>query len=213
MRFSDRDQAGQLLGQHLVASGLAGQVDLVLGIPRGGVVVARGVATALGAALGLIIAAKIGAPANPELAIGATTSEGHTLWNQDLVRHLDLDQTLLEGLESAAQRQVRSRMREYLAGSDPSLRVEGRRLVVVDDGIATGFTMRAALRSLRDGGAARVSLAVPVAPADTLERLSAEVDEVFCLHSPRDFVAVGMFYRIFDQVDDHQVKTILSPGG
>jgi predicted phosphoribosyltransferase len=203
--YRDRRQAGIELGR--AVEKLALERPLVLGIPRGGVPVAAEVARAIGAELGVVVARKIGAPWNPELAIGATTANG-ALW-------LDHEAVALVGaneawIETERRRQVEeARRREALFDGRHRPSIAGREVVVVDDGIATGSTAIAAVRAVVADRAARVVLAVPVAPPSVVTKLRAIADDVICLHEDPDFLAVGSYYIDFDQVKDAEVKAIL----
>ena len=204
--FRDRADAGAQLAKSLV--GRTGPDALVLGIPRGGVVVAAELARALGAELDVIVARKLGAPMSAELAIGAVTADGGRFLNDEIVRELHVpgeyivEITELERAE-AERRQVRFR------GSRPPPRVNGRTVILVDDGLATGATMRAAVRSLRHAVPQRIIAAVPVGSPEACAALRGEVDELVCLAEPEDFGAVGMFYRDFQPTEDSEVERLL----
>ncbi len=205
--FKDRHEAGNLLARRLNQKQL--RADLVLGIPRGGVVVADKVALAMNLPLDVIVTRKVGAPGNPELAVGAVTSEGHALWNETLLRQLSLTPEDLSEEVREARWDIDERISRYRAGR-VGRAVEGKQVILVDDGIATGFTVKAALSSLREAGAAATTLAVPVAPEDTLDDLRPEVDHLVCLSSPEPFWAVSAFYSSFAQVSSREVVNILS---
>lgn len=211
MRFRDRWEAGQRLAEalrHLAPEARAGQL-VVLGIPRGGVIVAYEVARALQAPLDVVLAHKLGAPGNPELAIGAVAEDG-TLWVDPLaMAELEVSPAYLEE-EIRRQHEELRRRAERFRGARPPVPVAGRNAVVVDDGIATGATMRVSLRSLRSRGARRLVVAAPVAPPEMLPRVEAEADEVVVLYTPALFWAVGAFYEHFDQVPDEQVVALLA---
>lgn len=206
MLFNDRWDAGRRLAKHLAGRDLPGLV--VLGIPRGGVVVAYEVARSLGAPLDVIIPRKIGAPSNPELAIGALAQDGTLVVDRALVEALGVSARYLQEETERQKAEIERRLSLYREG-EPPIGLADATVVVVDDGIATGATVLAALRGLRSSRPARVILAVPVAPPDTLERLSPEADEVVCLASPEPFYAVGQFYRHFDQTGDEEVVDLL----
>jgi predicted phosphoribosyltransferase len=206
MRFHDREDAGGLLGAALSRRGVE-QPVVVLGIPRGGIPVAAEVARALRAPLGVVVSRKIGAPGNPEVAIGATTANGATYMDP---RARELIETAADFVEAERGRQIReARRRERLFPFGTSSNVTGHHALVVDDGLATGATAIAALRSLKTAGARRVTLAVPVAASSTLDRLAEEADEVLCLHADPDFMAVGQYYDDFTQVTDEEARAIL----
>ena len=196
-----------MLGEQLAF--LKGENDvIVLGIPRGGIIVAREVADAIGAPLDLIIARKLGAPGNSELAVGAVTQDGEMIVDREIVKSLGVshDYLRLEGEKVGAE--IARRLLSY-RGDRPYPRLEGRTVVVVDDGIATGSTVRAAVQSVRMRGAKSVILAVPVGPRETLSELARTTDRVICLSSPEPFFAIGEFYRDFEQVDDETVRQAL----
>lgn len=224
--LADRCQAGRLLGQ-AVASSLAAlsaasqplppstargregeRPPLVLGIPRGGLVVAAPVAEAIGGELDIVISRKVGAPHNPELAIGAVTPDGVALWNQKLLDDLHLEASSMETLVKAEAKEIHRRLSQYRRRQGPPPMC-GRVIVLVDDGLATGFTALAALRYLARQQPRHLLLAIPVAPWETVDFLKGEVDELICLATPEPFYAVGQFYRHFSQVSDAEVIAIL----
>ena len=204
--FSDRVDAGRRL-----VSALRGLVDkdaIVLAIPRGGVVVGYEVAKVLGVPLDVIIPRKIGAPGNPELAIGAMTEDGTVLLNERLVEQLQVSDYYIKR-ESAAQKlEIQRRLKLY-RGEVPYPSLANRDVILVDDGIATGFTMKAALASVRKRGAKTVVVAIPVGPPSTIMELEQEADHVVCLHTPESFYAIGQFYRDFTQTRDEEVTILL----
>ena len=196
--FDDRTDAGRRLGEALSERGL--ETDLVLAIPRGGLPVGRAVADALGVPLDVVVSSKIGAPGNPELAIGAVASDGSAWLDEEAVEALGVDPAYVSREREREAEAARAKAARYR--TDDPLDVSGRRVTVVDDGAATGSTAIAAVRLLREQGAARVVVALPVAPPETVEALERMADEVVCLLTPRSFGAVGRFYRRFDQVSD-----------
>lgn len=206
MLFNDRLDAGRRLAKRLSAMNLSNPV--VQGVPRGGVVVAYEVSRALGAPLDVVISRKIGAPGNPELAIGAVAQDGTLVVDQALVRALGVDEDYLSEEAARQQEEITRRLNRYRQGL-PAVDVSGATVIVVDDGIATGATVLAALRGLRAADAGRIILAVPVAPPDTLERLASEADDIVCLATPEPFYAVGQFYRHFEQTSDEEVVELL----
>lgn len=209
--FLDRRQAGQAL---LVAlSCLKGRVGLlVVGIPRGGVVVASVVAEGLDAPLDVIVTRKLGAPSNPELAIGAMASGGTTVLDEELIHMMNVDPRYLEEVVARERQEITRREQLYRQGQPP-LAVADRTTVVVDDGIATGSTMVAALRALRHMRPKSLILAVPVASRQAQERLQQEVDRVACLSTPDPFWAVGLSYVYFGQTTDEEVVELLGRQG
>jgi putative phosphoribosyl transferase len=204
--FADRRDAGEQLAASLAH--LAGEGVVVLGIPRGGVEVAAIVARALGASLDVVIPRKIGAPGNPELGLGAVAGDVEVL-DERLIGMLGVSDEYLRG-EIEVQRQEIARRSTVYRGDRPELSLDGKIAVVVDDGVATGGTAAAAVRWARARGASRVVLAVPVAPAEAVWRLSKEADEVRALAQPEPFYAVGQWYRDFPQVEDRRVIELLS---
>ena len=208
MIFSDRREAGRKLGDALGRRSGA----LILGIPRGGVVVAREVADVTDGDLDVIVTRKLGAPVNPELGIGAVAPDGTTVLDQRLVDALGVSEQYLAKEVARQVEEIHRRLAMYRGGRAP-LQVDGRECVVVDDGIATGGTAEVALRSLKKQGASKVTLAVPVAPEESLVRLRAVADEVVCLSTPSPFAAVGQWYRVFDQVSDDEVLEALGVKG
>jgi putative phosphoribosyl transferase len=199
--FADRSDAGEQLAAALERRGL--DADVVLGIPRGALPVARPVADALEADLDVVVARKMGAPNNPELALGAVASDGSVWQNDDLIRRLGVSEAYLESIRETEAENARQKADRYRSGDDlPDL--AGRRVVVVDDGVATGATAIACLRQVREAGADTVVLAVPVGSPDSVETLHAEADDVIALRTPGSFRAVGQFYRRFGQVSDEE---------
>lgn len=205
MRFRDRAYAGRVLAVRL--EHLRGANPVVVGLPRGGVPVAAEVAAALGAQLDVVLVRKIGAPQREELAVGAIGEDGVTVRNDAVLRELGLSWDDLAGQVKRERAEIARRAEVLRPGPRPDLR--GRTVILVDDGIATGATVVAALRVLRDLGATRIVLAVPVAPPDSLAALAPLTDEVVCPSTPRRFAAVGQWYDDFTQVPDDQVRKLL----
>ncbi|HEX6330538.1 MAG TPA: phosphoribosyltransferase family protein [Actinomycetota bacterium] len=203
--FADRAEAGQLLAEALVE--LAGPDVVILAIPRGGVIVGEAVARTLGAPLDVVVPRKIGAPGNPELGLGAI-APGIQVLDRRMVEALGVSGAYLEREIAEQEREIERRQHAYRAGRPP-LDVHGKVVVVVDDGIATGGTAVAALRWARSRGAKQVVLAVPVAPARSLAMLEGEGDRVVVLATPEPFLAVGEWYRRFDQTTDEEVVEAL----
>lgn len=206
MRFRDRREAGRLLARAL--AGRPRQRPLVLGIPRGGLVVADEVARALGAPLDVFGAAKVGAPFNPELALAAVAPGGVLVLNEDLAARLGVTARDVEDRARARAEELEARLRRLRRGRPP-LPVAGRTAILVDDGIATGLTVAAAVAALRREGPARLVLAVPVCSPEAAADLRPQVDELVCLVSPRWFRAVGEFYEDFGQVTDEEAAAVL----
>jgi predicted phosphoribosyltransferase len=205
--FEDRRDAGRKLARSL--TGLRDRDVLVLGIPRGGVVVADELAKAIAADLDVIVARKLGAPGSPELAIGAVTANGGRFLNEEILSELGVSDAYLEGV--TAEQRAEARRREHLfRGAGTAAEIRGRTVVLVDDGLATGATMRAAIRSVRKHEPAKLIVAVPVGAAASCETLRAEADELVCPHELLDFGAVGFFYRHFEPTEDEEVKEVLA---
>ncbi|MCF4136724.1 phosphoribosyltransferase [Streptomyces sp. Tue 6430] len=202
MFFLDRRDAGRKLAARL--GHLKGTEVVVLGLPRGGVPVAVEVAEALGAPLDVCLVRKLGVPFQPELGMGAIGEGGVRVINDDVVRTARVTPEELAEVEAREREVLDTRARRYRGGREP-VGLRGRTVLVVDDGVATGSTARAACRIARARGAARIVLAVPVAPHDWTARLGEDADELVCPHTPRDFFAVGQFYADFDQTEDDEV--------
>ncbi|NDL61017.1 phosphoribosyltransferase [Phytoactinopolyspora mesophila] len=210
--WRDREQAGRELGRALLErlGGSPMQPPLVLGLPRGGVVVAAAVTEVIGGELDVLVVRKVGVPWHRELAIGAVTASGLRIHNTDVIRRSRLRDQDAEVAFANAQREAQDRERLFRAGR-PSLEFGGRMIVVVDDGLATGATALAAVELLENARPApeRVILAAPVAPPDTAARLASHVDDMVVLRLPADFMAVGEWFDDFTQVDDATVKRLL----
>jgi putative phosphoribosyl transferase len=207
-RFLDRAEAGGLLAE--VVTGLVRPPVLVLGIPRGGVLVAARVAARLGAPLDVVVPRKVGAPGNPELAVGAV-ADGVQAIDEPAIRRLGLDMAAVRAEVARQTAEVARRTAAYRQGLPP-LELAGRTVVLVDDGVATGWTCAAAASCTRRAGAARVVVAVPVGPPGLAERLSPVVDEVAVLVTPDPYLNVGQVYERFPQVDDEEVLRCLQDG-
>ena len=206
--FTDRADAGRQLAQKLLR--LKHADPLVLAVPRGGVPVGFEIAKALGAPLDLVLVRKIGAPFQPELALGAVVDGDHaeTVLNEELVETLDLPKNFLRDETRRQLAEIERRRKAYL-GDRPRPKIAGRSAILVDDGIATGATIRAALHAVRRNAPKRLVLATPVAPPDTVERLRPDADEVVCLETPENFFAIGQFYLDFTQLADEDVTDLL----
>jgi len=210
MTFRDRTEAGRKLAA--VLGHLAGRKDLlVLALPRGGVPVAAEVARALGAPLDVCFAHKIGAPNNPEFAIGSVAETGAPHVEEQAVQMLRVPYAYVREEAAIQQADIARRARQYREGRPPP-DVAGKCVILIDDGVATGSTAHAALLALRERGPARLIFATPVAAADTMQRLAADADELAILYVPSGFLAVGEFYERFEQVGDQEVVETLKEG-
>ncbi len=206
MRYLDRRSAGRTLAEHL--STYAGPDTLVVALPRGGVPVAFEVARALALPLGLLVVRKLGAPGNPELAVGAIAEGGTTVIDGSLARRTGMTPALLDETIARESRELERRVALYRAGRPP-LAAAGRTVILVDDGVATGLTDLVAVRALRAAGAARVVVAVPVGAGDSLDALAAEADDVVCPLVPDALYGVGRWYRDFAPTSDEEVLALL----
>lgn len=203
--FTDREEAGRRLADRLTERGV--EADIVLGVPRGALPVARPVADALDAPLDVIVAKKMGAPQNPEHAIGAAASDGSVYRNEVAIERLGVNEEYIEAEREKAAETARDKAESYRQGGPPDL--TGKRVVIVDDGVATGATATACIRMAKEAGAKRVVLAVPVGPPGSLDELAAEADEIVAVERPADFRAVGQYYREFGQVTDEEAIDLL----
>jgi predicted phosphoribosyltransferase len=208
MPFDDRFDAGRKLATALAA--YKGQQPVILALPRGGVPVAAEVATELGAPLDLILVRKIGVPFQPELAMGAVVNGGSPIVvrNEDVIREAEIDEQEFNTVRDRELAEIERRRLRYL-GTRERAEIAGRTAIVIDDGIATGATTRAALRATRTRQPRELVLAVPVAPTDALVAMRAEADEVVCLEDHELFGAIGYYYRDFRQISDEEVVKIL----
>ena len=204
--FRDRAEAGRALAERL--SAYRGPDVLVLGIPRGGVVVAAEIARRLEAQLDILVARKLGAPGSPELAAGAVTADGGRFLNDEIILMLGVSQSYLDELTATEMAEARRR-EEWFRNQRPAAPIAGRPVILVDDGLATGATTRAAVRSARKHQPARVIVAAPVGAREACLMLRQEADEVVCPYQPDPFGAVGFFYLHFEQVEDAQVRLLL----
>ncbi len=204
--FTDREDAGRQLAEKMLS--YHWNDPLILAVPRGGVIIAYSLLENLGGDLDLHITRKIGSPQQPELAIGAVSGDGNYTLNQDIITQFNISHDYIERKASEEQQEIKRRMKAY-RGDRPLPSYEKRQIILVDDGVATGSTLLAAIKGLRQNNPAELIIAVPVGPPDTFHRLGDEVDQVFYLKAPGDFAAVGQFYLCFDQVTDNEVIAIL----
>lgn len=206
-RFENRRQAGQLLAKELYY--LKGHRDLlILALPRGGVPVAFEVARTLEAPLDVLIVRKLGVPGHDELAMGAIASGGAKVLNQDVISELGISDFEIARVMTKEEQEITRREKLYRLGKD-ALDVEDKWVVLVDDGLATGATMLAAIRTLRENSPVKILVAIPVAPPSTCAEVSAEADELVCLYRPVPFGGVGYWYRDFSQTTDDEVLSLL----
>jgi putative phosphoribosyl transferase len=210
MPFRDRREAGRRLAERL--SGLRASSPLVLGLPRGGVPVASEVAKALRAPLDILVVRKLGVPFQPELGMGAVGEDGVRVLNADVLRQARVTESQLAQVEARERAEVEERAAR-LRGGRPAIPLQARTVVIVDDGLATGGTARAAVRVARERGAARVILAVPVAPPETVAALRRDADDVVAVETPEPFFAIGGWYSDFSPTSDDEVIALLTQGG
>ena len=204
--FSDRKDAGKQLASALADFGF--KEGMVLAIPRGGVVVGYEIASALNFKLDVIVPRKIGAPGNPELAIGAVTEDGTMILDDSLIMYLGVSNDYIYQESERQKQEIRRRQNFYRQGvSEPE--IKEKNVIVVDDGIATGYTMKAALASVRNRGAATLTVAIPVGPPSTIKELKHQADNIVCLYTPEYFQAIGQFYSDFSQTTDKEVIELL----
>lgn len=207
--FADREDAGRRLGAALAERGI--EADVVLAIPRGGLPLGRAVADALDAPLDVVVARKMGAPHNPEFAIGAAAADGSVWLNETAIKRHGVDREYVERTRESAAERAREKADRYRDGNAvPDL--TGATVVLVDDGVATGATARACIEQARAAGADRVVLAVPVGSPRSLDDLESAADEVVCPERPANFRAVGQFYERFVQVSDEEAMAYLAGG-
>lgn len=204
--FKDRKDAGRRLAIEL--GKLQIERPIIVAVPRGGVMVGAEIAQAMHAPLDVVISRKIGTPYNPEVAIGAVTPDGKVILDQKLMQAFNLKQQDLESEISSARRELTRRLESYRQGR-VTLPWKDRSIILVDDGIATGFTLLATIEYVRSQQPKRIILAVPVAPVEVAELMNAKVDDLVCLIKAEDFYAVGQFYQNFEQNEDNEVLTAL----
>ncbi|MFA7080620.1 MAG: phosphoribosyltransferase [Candidatus Bathyarchaeia archaeon] len=204
--FSDRKDAGKQLASAL--TDFSFKEGMVLAIPRGGVVVGYEIASALNFKLDVIVPRKIGTPDNPELAIGAVTEDGTMILDDSLIMYLGVSNDYIYQESERQKQEIRRRQNFYRQGvSEPE--IKDKNVIVVDDGIATGYTMKAALASVRNRGAATLTVAIPVGPPSTIKELKHQADNIVCLYTPEYFQAIGQFYSDFSQTTDEEVIELL----
>jgi predicted phosphoribosyltransferase len=207
MIFQDRRDAGRVLAQAVAKLHDLGDA-IVLGLPRGGVPVAYEVALELNLPLDIFVVRKLGVPGQEELAMGAIASGGTVVMNRSVVQELGISSEVIEAVSSREELEIERRERVYRDGRAPA-RVEGRTVILIDDGLATGASMMAAGRALHSG-ARQIIVAVPVAAESTCNEFRKEVDQIICAKTPQPFFAVGMFYRNFTQTTDEEVRSLSS---
>ena len=207
LRFRDRAEAGRLLASKLTE--YANRPDvLLLALPRGGVPVGYEVAKVLNVPLDVFLVRKLGVPGHEELAMGAIASGGVIVLNDDVVHALRIPQSLIDRVAQREQQELERREKAY-RGDRPQPDVQGKTVILVDDGLATGSTMRAAIRALRQRGPAKIVVAVPAASPDTCAEFRGEVEEIVCALTPEPFYAVGLWYEDFSQTSDQEVSDLL----
>src|SRR5688572_6083717 len=207
-RFQDRREAGRVLAERLREFAQDKDV-LVLALPRGGVPVAYEIARALNLPLDVFIVRKLGVPGYEELAMGAIASGGLRVFNEEVVERVGVSDHQIEQAADREQQEIARRELEY-RGDLPPIHVRGKKIIMVDDGLATGATMRAAVAALAEAGASRIIVAVPVGSIEAVQRLAREADEVVCPLQPQDFAAVGQWYEDFAQTSDEEVRELMA---
>lgn len=205
--FADRTEAGKLLSAELAA--YRGQRPVVLGIPRGGIIVAREISQALDGELDVVLAHKLGTPGQPELAMGSVAEDGKLFLSDNVVGSLGISTDYIEAEKARQLAQIRRR-RDMIRKARPKVSLKGRVVIVTDDGVATGATTQAALWAAQGEGPEKLIAAMPVGPEDTIRRLAGHVDEMICLRTPPMFAAVGQFYERFYPVEDEDMLRILA---
>lgn len=205
-QFADRREAGRELAGALAR--FRGTASVVLGLPRGGVPVAYEIAMALGLPLGVYIVRKLGVPGHRELAMGAIASGGTRVMDEELIEELRIPEAAIDAVVAEEERELVAR--ERLFGTADPIPLGGRTVILVDDGLATGSTMRAAVRAVRQQQPSTIVVAAPVGAPSTCRSLEDEADEVVCLRTPEPFSAVGLWYRRFDQTPDEEVRLLLA---
>ena len=207
-KYTDRHQAGKILAEQLKEYTKKPNV-IVLALPRGGVPVAYEIAQALSVPLDVLVARKLGVPWHEELAMGAIASGGTVIFNQEILKDLDITQEEIEQVILAEKKELERREKTY-RGNRPKANFTDKIIILVDDGIATGATMRAAIKALRTHKPQKIIIAVPVAAKDTYEQMTPLVDQIVCPVTPKEFYAVGTWYEVFDQTTDEEVFSLLN---
>lgn len=210
--FRNRRDAGRQLAaaiKKVIPNAVAASQVVVLGLPRGGVVTADEVARANHWLLDIVVPRKIGAPHDPELAIGAITEDGREIFNPEIINSYGISDEFIQAARAREKAEAQRRLQLYRAGR-PVLDLQNKTAIIIDDGIATGATMEAAVTTARDHGAVHIMVAAPVGAPDTVERLAAEVDKIIILKQPQFFMAVGQFYEEFEQITDEEVIKLLA---
>ncbi len=206
MFFKNREEAGEKLGETLKKRQI--KADIVLAIPRGGLPLGKKVADKLNTNLDVVVVSKIGAPNNPELGIGAVASDGSYWLNEELIESIDIEKNYIEKEIEKEAENAREKL-IFMRGKEEMPNLKDKRVVLVDDGIATGATAIACIRQVKNSGAKKIILAVPVGPSDAAEKLEDEVDELLILETPIPFGSVGSFYQDFEQVTNEEAKSYL----
>jgi predicted phosphoribosyltransferase len=208
--FINRTQAGEQLAERLALLNLTN--PCLLAVPRGGIVVAEPIAKKLNLKIGVLITRKVGHPLNPEVAIGAVMPDGSAVWDKTTTTQLGLNDTQLQKLIRDEYIEIKRRLTAY-TGIERLPDIRNQTVVLIDDGIATGYTIFAAIKWLKDSNPSKIIVAVPVAPPDVTANLASQVDDVICLVQPYDFMSVGQYYQDFSQTSDQEVVHILSELG
>ena len=204
--FKDRIAAGQILAEKL--DYLRGEDICILAVPRGGIVIAEPIARQLDSDIHVLVTRKIGHPANPEVAIGAVMPDGSGIWDSQVIEQLGISKSDFDRWVAEEYLEVQRRQVLYTGSTQPPY-ITGKTAIVVDDGIATGYTIRAAIRWIKREKPFKIIVAIPVAPSDVVAELAREVDDIICLLQPEPFWAVGMHYQEFPQTTDEEVAEIL----
>ena len=205
--FRDRVDAGRRLAD-AVAEAVESRECVVLAIPRGGVVIGFEIASRLRCPLDVVVPRKLGAPYQPELAVGAVAEDGSVVIEEEIAKLVGASEEYINMIKENEVKEIKRRVMKYRQGRAP-IDILGKTVILVDDGIATGATMRAAIKYVKSLGASRIIVAVPVAPPETVEKIRREVDEFICLYTPSEFYAIGQFYESFEQTSDEEVINLI----